>query len=222
MKRKNVPIQESFRVAALLALTGGFLDAYTYLLRGGVFANAQTGNIVLLAVNLANRQWGEAGYYVIPIFAFSCGVFVTNLLKRIAADKKRFSFEQFVLGVEILLLFAAGFLPLSVPNGIVNVTVSFVCSVQVNTFRKVCGMPYASIMCTGNLRSGTEKLFFFIMEKDREAFKSTLDYFGVIFLFAAGAVAGTCFSKLLGVKSIWICCLLLFGVLWYIAGRPRE
>ena len=34
---------ESFRVAALLSVTGGFLDAYTYVARDGVFANAQTG-----------------------------------------------------------------------------------------------------------------------------------------------------------------------------------
>ena len=30
---------DTFAVAALLALAGGFLDAYTYLCRGGVFAN---------------------------------------------------------------------------------------------------------------------------------------------------------------------------------------
>jgi uncharacterized protein DUF1275 len=34
----------------LLAGAGGFLDAYTFVGRGGVFANAQTGNIVLLGV----------------------------------------------------------------------------------------------------------------------------------------------------------------------------
>ena len=45
-------MSESFRLGAVLALTGGFLDAYTYLIRGGVFANAQTGNIVLLGVRL--------------------------------------------------------------------------------------------------------------------------------------------------------------------------
>ena len=49
-------MSESFRLGAVLALTGGFLDAYTYLIRGGVFANAQTGNIVLLGVRLLRRR----------------------------------------------------------------------------------------------------------------------------------------------------------------------
>ena len=34
-------MSESFRLGAVLALAGGFLDAYTYLVRGGVFANAR-------------------------------------------------------------------------------------------------------------------------------------------------------------------------------------
>jgi uncharacterized protein DUF1275 len=40
---------ETLPTGLLLAGAGGFLDAYTFIGRGGVFANAQTGNIVLLA-----------------------------------------------------------------------------------------------------------------------------------------------------------------------------
>ena len=41
-------MSESFLTAVFLSLSGGLQDAYTYLFRGKVFANAQTGNIVLL------------------------------------------------------------------------------------------------------------------------------------------------------------------------------
>ena len=77
-----IPIHETFRVAALLAVVGGFLDAYTYILRGGVFANAQTGNIVLLGVHMADKDYRQALYYVVPIIAFSLGVFITEVLKK--------------------------------------------------------------------------------------------------------------------------------------------
>lgn len=63
-------MSETFCLGALLAVTGGFLDAYTYLTRGRVFANAQTGNLVLLAMNLAGGQFQKAQYYLIPILAF--------------------------------------------------------------------------------------------------------------------------------------------------------
>ena len=53
MHQKQRQMSETFRLGALLTVVGGFLDTYTYLSRGGVFANAQTGNIVLLALTAA-------------------------------------------------------------------------------------------------------------------------------------------------------------------------
>ena len=44
-------ISESLPIMILLTLSGGFMDAYSYLCRGEVFANAQTGNILLFGVN---------------------------------------------------------------------------------------------------------------------------------------------------------------------------
>ena len=48
-------MSESFLIAGILSVSGGLQDAYTYMYRGKVFANAQTGNIVLLAQNLVDR-----------------------------------------------------------------------------------------------------------------------------------------------------------------------
>ena len=41
---KDRQISESFRLSAILSFSGGLQDAYTYNVRGNVFANAQTGN----------------------------------------------------------------------------------------------------------------------------------------------------------------------------------
>lgn len=83
-----VPIHETFRIAALLAVVGGFLDAYTYILRGGVFANAQTGNMVLLGVYAAQGRYRQAGYCIIPILAFALGVFITEVFKKYFTEKE--------------------------------------------------------------------------------------------------------------------------------------
>ena len=77
----KVKIHETRRVGILLAFVGGFLDVHTYLLRGGVFANAQTGNMVLLMLQISEGQWMKALYYIIPIIAFFSGVVVTELVK---------------------------------------------------------------------------------------------------------------------------------------------
>ena len=56
-KIREKQMSENFILGIMLALTGGFLDAYTYITRGGVFANAQTGNIVLMGINLAKGDF---------------------------------------------------------------------------------------------------------------------------------------------------------------------
>ena len=38
MNEQRVQTSEALRVGLVLALAGGYLDAYTYLCRGGVFA----------------------------------------------------------------------------------------------------------------------------------------------------------------------------------------
>ena len=49
-------IAEFYGVGVMLAMVGGYLDAYTYISRDHVFANAQTGNMVLLAIDVYKRQ----------------------------------------------------------------------------------------------------------------------------------------------------------------------
>ena len=51
-------MSDSFRAAVFIILSGGFQDAYTYTCRGEVFANAQTGNIVLLSTALFGGHGG--------------------------------------------------------------------------------------------------------------------------------------------------------------------
>lgn len=210
--RIGVPIHETFRIAALLALVGGFLDAYTYILRGGVFANAQTGNIVLLGISLADGQVEKALYYVIPIVAFALGVFITEVIKKYSTLREFERFEHWIIAIEIILIFIVGFLPESTPNGIVNITISFVCSLQVNSFRKLKSLPYATTMCTGNLRSGTEKLFHYLVNREEKAGLQAAHYFGIILIFIVGAILGTLLSGILGVHSIWFCCAFLLVV----------
>lgn len=67
MRMERNKIYEWLEVGLCLCFIGGFLDAYTYVSRGGVFANAQTGNIILLILGLAAGEGGAALRYLVPI-----------------------------------------------------------------------------------------------------------------------------------------------------------
>ena len=67
---------ESFRLSALLSFSGGLQDAYTYNVREGVFANAQTGNVVLMSQNFMQGEWDKGLHFfgIILIFAIGAGI----------------------------------------------------------------------------------------------------------------------------------------------------
>lgn len=78
---KNGQISESLALGIFLTLAGGFQDAYSYNVRDHVFANAQTGNIVLLGQNLASGNLMHALRYLLPLAAFFLGVYLTEWIK---------------------------------------------------------------------------------------------------------------------------------------------
>ena len=156
-RRTHGQMSESLLTASFIILSGGLQDAYTYLCRGKVFANAQTGNIVLFSAHLFEGEWALSASYLVPLLAFMLGVFVAECVHRRYKSMEKVHWRQLIILAEIVLLFLVGFLPQSV-NTLANALVSFVCAMQVQTFRKVRGHAYASTMCIGNMRSGTEAL----------------------------------------------------------------
>ena len=201
-------MSESFILSIILGFSGGFQDAYTYMVRNHVFANAQTGNIVLMSTKLMMGEFKEGLHYLWPVLSFILGVLVAELINLRFHNMMTIHWRQTIIVLEILVITAVGFLPQRL-NDLANVLVSFSCAMQVQAFRTVGGNIYASTMCIGNLRSGTQALTCFFKERDKKYLIQAKDYFGVILFFAIGAGVGGNLSKALGEHSVWICCGLL-------------
>ena len=178
MMSKGGQTSESFRLSAILSLSGGLQDAYTYNVRGNVFANAQTGNVVLMSQN------------------FIAGDVRTGV------KSDRIHWRQVIILIEIVLLGVVGILPTEL-NMLANILVSLSCAMQVQSFRKVHGYGYASTMCIGNLRSGTESLSQYFRTRDKHDIRRAAHYYGIIFIFAIGAGVGGMLSGILGIYTIW-------------------
>ena len=201
-------MSEAFITALFLSVSGGLQDVYTYLFRGKVFANAQTGNIVLMSVHAFAGEWGEALRYLVPLCAFALGIFAAEFIRLKLREMQWLHWRQLVVLFEILLLFVVGFLPQEL-NLLANAVVSFSCAMQVQTFRKVNGYAYASTMCIGNMRGGMEALAVWIVRHDPKALRKVFHYFGIIFLFGVGAGLGWVAVEHFATRAIWWSCLLL-------------
>ena len=193
---------------------------HTYLCRGGVFANAQTGNIVLLGLELAEREWLRALAYLAPILAFALGVVVAEVVKRRGKARQAggagMHWRQVIVLAEIVLLAVAAFLPQRMDMA-VNILISFVCAMQVEAFRKVRGSAFATTMCTGNLRSGTEQLVIWRQTGDANAARKARHYYCIILFFILGAALGAVCTDTLGERALLITCvplLAVFGIMF--------
>ncbi|WP_373265443.1 YoaK family protein [Hungatella hathewayi] len=208
MKRHG-QMSEAMSTGIFLTLSGGFQDAYTYYTRGKVFANAQTGNIILLGHNAMNGDFTDAFRYLVPVLAFAGGIYISEVIRGIYREYGKLHWRQIVVVLEILLLFVVGFLPQSM-NMAANILVSFVCAMQVEAFRKMKGSAYASTMCIGNLRSATEMLYRYRHTKEKGCLEKCLRYYGVILVFGIGAALGSFMTSLFEGRTIWISCGFLF------------
>lgn len=202
-------MSESLFIGILLAFAGGFLDTYTYLVRGHVFANAQTGNMVLMGIHIADGNILKVFFYFIPVLAFILGVILSEIIKEKYIESSRLHWRQITIGIEFIVLIIVAFLPQGNFDMLANTLVSFVCSMQVQSFRKLNGNAYATTMCTGNLRSATEQIFNYHKTKDTAALRKSLQYFIIIGVFIIGALLGSVFCGYFDIHAVLIAAAIL-------------
>lgn len=200
---KEQKLFRRYGVSLALATVGGFLEAYTYVTRDGVFANAQTGNIARMGLNLAQGNILLTLRYLIPVIAFMAGVTLSLQLRLLRQD-----WERIILLLEIALLFLVGLIPTGSLNMLATVTVSFVCALQVESFRKFGENAFASTMCTGNLRIATEHLNRYFADKSRTELNTALQYYGIDLVFACAVLVGYWVTSAFGVRAVWFSLLI--------------
>ena len=215
-------MSDKFITGGILAFVGGFLDAYTYICRGQVFANAQTGNIVLFGAKLSKKEFIGAIHYAVPIIAFVIGIVIANIIKSQYRDKELVHWRQIIVGLELLMLLVVANIPQGRWDFLANIVVSFVCSLQVESFRKVNGYAYASTMCTGNLRSATERLFTYVRTRDTKELKASFHYYGIILFFIIGAAVGAVVTDMILVKAVYVAAVGLMVVLLMMFQKSEE
>lgn len=209
-------MSESIELGMLLAVGGGFMDAYSYMCRDHVFANAQTGNILLLGINLADGRLNLAIRYLFPVMAFTLGIILAEFVREVSKDKSILHWRQTAVICEAGILIAVAFIPQNY-NLLANSLTSLACGIQVESFRKIQGNGIATTMCIGNLRSGTQSLYEYKSTRDKEKIFKGMLYYGIIVFFILGAVIGNAAVKEWKEKAIMGCSvflLLAFGLMF--------
>ena len=214
--------EDSLPVAALLAASGGFLDAFTYVAHGHVFANAMTGNVVLLGVYAATGNWTQSWRHVPPILAFLLGVAAAQSIRLPQMHRWLPNPAVAALSAEMAFLLAGGWLPDRFPSLPLVLGISFLAALQSSSFRLLEKWPYNSTMTTGNLRSLAELPFEALSPGRRAEALRRARLLGIVCLaFLAGAVLGGICTLRLNNKALWAADVLLFFA-WLLVFRSAR
>ncbi|MGA7622004.1 MAG: YoaK family protein [Candidatus Acidiferrales bacterium] len=217
------PHSGMFGIASLFAIVGGFLDAYSYLARGRVFANAQTGNVVLFGVRAAAGNWTSAWQTLPPIFAYMCGVVVARLL-RVSPQKRTFRATLICQALELIVLLVLLFFGKFVPDFCAVPLIAFSSALQNTSFSNIGSWEFNSTMTTVNLRNAVSGWVQLAMGETDPNLRGEAIVGTVISLcFAAGALlGGVCTLGLPAFALLPAVVLTAAGVLLTIRERQRR
>jgi uncharacterized membrane protein YoaK (UPF0700 family) len=143
--------------SALATSAGGAMDAWVYLAHGHVFANAQSGNIVLMGVALADGDVARAATHLPSLLAFAIGALASRLsgelLKRNGLNSRNVR-----LRLECVMLVALGLFAHRMADLGVTACVGFIAGVQITSLSHIGSWSFNTGMTTGNLRAGLSAL----------------------------------------------------------------
>lgn len=183
-------------VFLLLMMVGGFFGGFTYSVRGGVFCNAQTANIVLLGLSLGRGQFAHAAYYLLPISAYLLGSFVSEHIALPIKRLRLIRWDTLFILLEMLTVVVLALIPETAPYQISQVMINFICSMQYNTFRKTQGIPMATTFCTNHVRQ--MGIFFAkaVRHRNWDHVGRLLCHLSMLVLFVLGGVIATVLCRL--------------------------
>ena len=217
MGRKKYYAEHSLYVYGSLAVVGGFLETFTYFHHAGVFSNAQTGNVVLMAVELAGGEFMQALMHLISIAAYVLGI----LLSAILIDHVRPPHRHCLVCLgEIIWLCLISLFPETWPHVVTYASVSLLCGLQYNIFTECHDTVLATTFCTNSLRQLTLNLYNGILSRDSAKLRKSGVYALIVLFFAAGAVGGALVVQTgLGNLSVFFCAAFLVPVFAVLLNR---
>lgn len=202
--------EEAVEIALLLAFSGGYFDAYTWVIHG-VMANTQTANLVLLWVYGTEGNWDRALHFLLPMIAFVLGVVTATLLRR--AFREQASIVTTLINIVLLIVVQLIHIRHQTQANVFGI--AFVAAMQASVFTVVEGATYTSIMVTGNLRLAIEGAIG-VVSGQRQMRRRFQVFTALCLAFGFGAAVGALLAKSLPYVALGppiIAMLVILGLL---------
>lgn len=212
---KNKQHSDSLIIAAILFFFGGFQNAYTYVNCGKVFANLQTGNLVLMAINLADRNFPLVVRYLVPLTSFWLGCFIGSIVDIKCKQNFKIHWRTIVLGIELVCVIVAGLLPESYDLASAAV-ITFNSALSLQGFKTVDNRSLPTTMMIGNMRRCIEHITRYALLHKKEDMKEFRLVISLLLIFLLGAIVSAKLSVHFGSKTILFLIPLYIIAIYYL------
>jgi len=190
---------------------GGFFGGYA-MMRSGMFASSQTMNIISMALNLLECDFGEFlvrfGIMVLYAGAIALGVLVPRYT--------RWDIRLLSIGVTALASLVMAFIPPRITSTLSLLPIFVAMALQWSAFPGAIGYQAACIFLTNNFRQTVLGGVNYLCTKEKQYISQFLFYAGDIFFFFLGFVVCYVGIKFAGFRSVAILLpvtVLMFGLI---------
>lgn len=132
-----------------MTFCAGYVDAYTFIVRGNTLVAGQTGNVVFLSVGIIQDNVSDASTKVMTLLSFMMGVFLLTVYKEKLRVVKKPILSLIPLAILSLII---GFVPLTVDNIYIVPPLAFCMGLVTTAFGQVSGIAYNNAFMTGNIK----------------------------------------------------------------------
>ncbi len=184
---------DSLFIGIILFFIGGFQNVYTYLNCGKIFANLQTGNMMWMAVALAEKDILGAARYLIPLGSFCLGCVIGSLVDTKCKYNFKMHWRTIVLIIKMIITIIASLLA---------ALITFNSALSLQGFKNVCNRSLPAMMMIGNLRKAVDHLTKYSINHDKEDLKEGMLIWMLLFTFIFGAYISAILSDYFMNKTI--------------------
>ncbi len=213
---------DSFIIAIILFFLGGFQNAYTYVNCGKIFANLQTGNLVLMAINLADKNFPLVFRYLVPLVSFWLGCFVGSIVDIRCKKNFKIHWRTIVLAIELVCVIITGFIP-DQYDLLSAAIITFNSALSLQGFKTVDKRALPTTMMIGNMRKAIEYITRFALLHKKEDLKEFRIVFWLLIVFLLGAVISAKLSAYYTCKTIlFLIPLYIFAIVYLQTDKSNE
>lgn len=176
----------AYELHGMMSFVGGFLGAYSIASRMGLFASAQTGNMIQIVECVYDRNGKTLLLRIGFAVVFASALVISYLLK----NKRGCDLRGSCMIVDAAALVTMSLIPVSAEPLISIYPLAFAASFQWGTFSGTGGYNSSTIFSTNNFKQLIWGVTEFVCSRSSEAKIRAIYYGMTLFMFLAGTWLG--------------------------------